>query len=281
MISITTESGAVLTAPDSLEKLSQKELLIILDYQRAILTAVQEKDEDLERRHRLDVIYHLFKINYWGWVDLTESDQNKLILATVWIDKARVQQLPFAYFDFQGIRYFVPKPGYADACAVEVALSNIWYLAFAHPKTPNPEAFFHLLGTLYRPADAQPRKWYQFCNKKPSEARMNYTSEGSEARAQIFKQLPYGLALALLQYWECMNNDFLKRYSDLFDGDEDQAALYQGGEGWIACLEEVGGLGTYGTTEKVFMENVHTIFGFLRRKQIKVRSLEKDKEADD
>lgn len=285
MITIITESGSEYTGPDSLEELSKDDLIRVLQVQPNLQHAVIHQLKDQEQQQRLILLNILYGINYWAWVDFSPADQQKLLLSTKWVNDCRVQTLPFSSFELNSTIYYLPKPGFGDSCAVEVALGNIWYLSFANPQRPNPEALFHLLATVYRPAAVQePKKkrFFQTSEKLPDidPVRKEFDSAEAEGRAHLFKQLPFGLGVALLQYWEKMNADFLKRYPDLFEksGDEENESMYQGGEGWIACLEEVGEVGTYGSTEKVFMENVHTIFGYMRRKQIKVRKIENDAE---
>jgi len=73
-----------------------------------------------------------WRLSTWQWFELKKQFS--------WIFTTRPVGKPADYFDFQGVRYILPEDQFATATALEVALSNMAFLAFADPDQPNPDA---------------------------------------------------------------------------------------------------------------------------------------------
>ena len=138
------------------------------------------------------------------------------------------------------------------------------------------------LATIARPARPD-LETFRNSTDWTGDVREPYNQILAQERAKIFEaHLPFGLAFALLHYWEHTNSTFLKRYEKLFDGDgDDSPPVFKNGRGMLALLEEVAELNVFGNIKTVYEQNVHNVFMFLEHKKTKVEQAEKaQREAD-
>lgn len=196
-----------------------------------------------------------------------------------WLWKTKIQHQPFRFVRVGWRFYFLPKENYVDTSGIEVAMANIYYLRFSKKGSTNFDALSDLLAVICRPL-----RWDFLFRKLRTDYdgndRVPYNSIRSELSAKHLKALPIGEAFAILQYWESMNEQFLKSYSEVFDADEGTKQLFANGEGWIATLEDVAKDGVHGSFDAVCNLNIHTTFMYLKHRKIQfleqVRQSEKD-----
>ena len=208
---------------------------------------------------------------------LIGTQLQRLLRLTDWAFTARIDRLPFKSFDFEGSTYYLPAERLANTSAIELAMSNIYYLQFADPKAPNQHAALSLVATLCRPERSDLRA-FRLSKDWNGDIREEYNSIVADERAERFKALPFGIVIAVLQYFESLNTQFLRQYGEVFgsDEDDDDEPLYKHGEGWIACLEDVAESGVHGPFKEVCSENVHTIFLYLKHRTAKNKRMEEE-----
>ncbi|MFN3380689.1 MAG: hypothetical protein ACK41O_14635 [Runella zeae] len=185
-----------------------------------------------------------------------------------WALTERITHKPFDSFDFEGVTYFLPEEKYANTSAIELAMANIYYLSFTNTTQPNQFAVLDVVATLCRP-QRNDLKTFRQSKAWNGDLREEYNSLFAEQRAKDFKRLDIGYVIAILQYFESMNNDFMSRNKVVLQGDDSAPPIYSGGEGWIAMLEDVAETGVHGTFNQVCSENANTIFLYIRHKVLK------------
>jgi hypothetical protein len=220
---------------------------------------------------------------------LTALQLGRLLRLQHWCYDAKVVGRPFASTSLSdrvsasvsdSIDLVLPKVGFGDTSAIEFSVSNVFYLAFCRPENPNADALFNLVATLCRPV----RKDLEaFRNSRDwnGDEREPYNDAVATERAKFLKaNMHRGIAIAILQYFEGMNNEFWKRY-DVLTGASDDVPLYQNGEGQITMLMEIAETGVFGKFEDVCQQRVHTVYMFLRDKKLKADKAEIEQKLND
>lgn len=214
---------------------------------------------------------------------LTQLQLARLLQEIAWCYKVKVEKKPFNLFECEGLKYYLPKPNFGNTSAIELATCNIYYMAFTRKNNPNFDALWNIVATLCRPVRKDVAK---FRNSKDwnGDEREEYNTTLADERAEIFKKkLNMGLAIAILQYFELMNNVFWKKHEDLL-GESSEIQMYLNGEGQITMLMEIAELGSFGDFENVCKQPVHTIWMFLKDKKLKADKAERElqlQEEDD
>ena len=211
-------------------------------------------------------------------IDLTAEQRWNLGRLTRWIWKQRVSKKPFDSFTVDGpdgkpMTYLLPDDNFSNTTAIEIAMANIHYLGFTRPENRNPKAVLSLLATLCRPQRKDLKAFRQSVDWT-GDRREEYNTILADERAGTFDQLQIGTVMAITQYFEAMNRRFLQVYKDVYEPDpnaDDEAPLYQNGEGLITTLMDVAKTGTFGDFDKVCKQNGHTIWLYLRDNNLKIR----------
>ncbi|TAF02260.1 MAG: hypothetical protein EAZ80_01560 [Runella slithyformis] len=198
-----------------------------------------------------------------------------------WLLETRIDFRPFEFFEFEGQRYILPRENFADTSAIELAMSNIYFLSFTNDKSPNEKAVLNLIATLCRPERPDLQAFRASANWN-GDQRQEPNSVVADERAAHFERLNIGVVIAILQYFESMNAAFLGRYQSCFEaGDTNETPMYQNGEGWLALLEDVAETGVHGTFNQVCAENAHTVFLYIKHKTLKNKREAVAEAADD
>lgn len=183
-----------------------------------------------------------------------------------WAVKERITKKPFDYFEHKGIKYYLPSENFSDTSCIEMAMASIYYLAYTRQEKRDLDAVLLIIATLCRP---QRRDINQFKLSRDwnGDVREEFNTILIEARS--FKTVPIGTIMAVLQYYEHMQDKFSQRYKDDYAPDDsDSPALFPNGDGILALLEEVAESGTHGTFRDVCSTNAHTIFMYIRHKLV-------------
>ncbi|MBO0933931.1 hypothetical protein [Fibrella aquatilis] len=211
---------------------------------------------------------------------LTGEQLQRLLPYVEWALSERVTSRPFDSFQVDGVDYVLPADELANTSAIELAMASIYYLQYARPQQPNMQAAYLLVTTLCRPRRADHEAWSTSTDFN-GDLREEYNSILAENRAKQFEPIPFGVIMAVVQYWESMYTRFLKRYGEVFgEADEQAKPLYPAGEGWIAALEDVAVIGAHGPFKAVCAENCHTIFLFLKHRVAQQQRAEEDAELE-
>lgn len=271
-VQIGTESFQV---PGSWEECTPEQLLLLLPLRLVNLDALRPGE-----RARIKWKTILSILNAPAKLTLSLATEDRLRLARltswIWIQK-EIKKKPFGYFDFQGIRYIIPDPGYSNTSAIEIAMANIQYMAFGRKKNPNVKAIYQLVATLCRP-ERKDLEAFKASTEWNGDIREEYNTVIAQERAKAFEKgnLPAGVVMGMLYYFEWMNSSFLKQYRDVYSGDDgDEEPLYENGEGLVTTLMEVAKSGTFGDFEKVCRQNGHTVWIFLKDNNLKIKRANK------
>jgi hypothetical protein len=194
--------------------------------------------------------------------------RNDLYDAVRWAINTPITEPPFPYVRVGLTRYYLPQPAYADSSTIEVAMANIYYLAYSNPKAPNPDALYEFLAIILRPRRFgwQLRKHF---TSYDGDDRQPYNSLRASQRAKKLRRLSLETILPIILYWEHHNNAFVQRYANLYDAAPDARTLFHNGEGWLSTIEDVAENRVHGNFDRVCATNVHTIWLYLKHKKIK------------
>jgi hypothetical protein len=262
----------------------------VLVAQQALNIAKEYKNEDKIDKVKLSILFCLIPdLSMDGWRVLTNWQKTQVMCLIRWAFTARVTNKPFGSFRLPTpnplekgakIEMYLPAEDYADTSSIEWALLNIYYLAYTKPPTPlkrgqNSDFFFKIVALLCRPQRVDLEEFRKNPKTWNGDMREPFNGSLADEREEIFRNVPFGILLAVFQYWEKMNNDFVTRNEELFNGAEGKP-LFQNGEGCLSMLEDVAEEGTMGDLDKVHDSNVVNLFIYLRHKQKKVERREEE-----
>lgn len=214
-------------------------------------------------------------LSEYAWNLLTVWQKSTVMGLIRWAFDTRVKNKPFGDFVHNGIKYVLPGADYADTTAIEWAVLNIYYLTFTKSKAENRTEFFYkIVGILCRPERRDLAEFRADAKNWTGDCREVFNMPMAEERAELMKGVAFGVLVAVFQYWENMNSELVKRYEELFAGD-DGPTLFANGEGCLSLLEDVAEDGALGDLEKVYEQNVVNLFLFLKHKQKKIEFREK------
>lgn len=199
--------------------------------------------------------------------DLFTEHKMELYRAVNWAVTEKITHKPFNFLSVNGLRFYLPEEGFYNTSAIELSMANVWYLLYAHPEKPQWKAVFQLLATICRP-----RRLNYLIRKMQAnyngDDRVTFNSVKADQAAKLFEEhLPLGAVMAVLQYWENMNNAFVEQNKALFEG-SDGKALFTNGEGWLAMLEDVAKEGVHGDFDKVADTNCHTVWMYMKHRKL-------------
>ena len=212
---------------------------------------------------------------------LTRLQQINLFNTVRWAFQGRIENKPFEFFEINGIRFYLPDLNYSNTSAIEMALLNIYYLSFVRKTNPVTDNLYLIVATICRPERMDLKIFERLADKWTGDKREVFNYVFSEERAKLFKEkVPFGILIAILQYWEAMNNRFIKRFDEVFNGGEGKQ-IFQNGEGWLAMLADVAEVGVMGNLEKVYETNAFSLMMYLLQKQKKIERLEEIRAAQE
>jgi hypothetical protein len=197
-----------------------------------------------------------------------------------WAVKDRIAKKPFEFFEHDDVKYYLPSENFSDTTCIEMAMASIYYLAYTRKENPDMNAVLLLVGTLCRP-QRRDLKEFRLSKEWNGDVREEFNSILIESRS--FQKLPIGTVMAVLQYYEFMQEQFTQRYKDDYAADETGETLFPNGDGILALFEEIAETGTHGTFREVCLNNAHTIFMYIRHKLVlnRARAKAQNDQEDD
>lgn len=231
-------------------------------------------------RIKIGIFIRLSNVPSEIFLKLTRFQQLSLLTTVRWAFKSKIQCKPFEYFEVDGIKYYLPEDNYANTSSIEMALLNIWYLSFTRKNTPVLDNLYRIVAAICRPERRDLNAFMKMIEKWTGDRREVFNSVIAEEQAGFFKEnAPLGVMIAVLQYWEVMNNRFVKRFDDVFSGG-DSKAIFQNGEGWLSMLEDIAEVGLMGDINKVYETNAYSLMMYVLHKQKKIERLEEIRESE-
>lgn len=262
--------------PAGFEECTAEQISGVLVAQQALGVAKELKNDDKIDRVKRSILFCLIPdLSLSGWNMLTVWQKATVMNLVRWAFVSRIENKPFECIETKkGDRLYLPAADYADTTAIEWALLNIYYLAYSrNPK--NTDFFFNIIGVLCRPERIDIEVFRNDPKGWNGDVREPFNMTRCEERLGDIKEVPFGMLLAVFQYWEKMNTDFVKRNDELFDGDDDEG-LFSNGEGCLSMLEDIAEEGTLGDLDKVHETNVVNVFLYMRHKLKKLRKRERE-----
>lgn len=218
--------------------------------------------------HRNRIVYESMLKAY---LSMTEKAWLKLILSFEqwrllkdmlhWVFEEIPSQKPFDYFDYQGIRYYLPDESFSNSTAIEVSIGNMKYLDFAKPENPNTAALNELIATFCRPERAD-LETFKMSSEWNGDLREPYNQTRTEQTAKKLEGLDTPTKVAFLTYFEVMNTAFLEEFEELF-GDSKETPRYQDGTGWLMLLKTAAKSPLWGGFEKVCNQPARIVWAFM------------------
>ena len=249
--------------------------LSIKDFQAVF--AIRAQGEKPSIFHKLGILLQLSNLTKRLIKVFTPDQAHRLLNLVRFAWDAELDYRPFSYFVANGVRFYLPDTGYANTSAGEVAMFNIYNLEFLKTEDEQKkEALFYLIiAQLCRPERKDLKAFKADVTGWNGDTREPYNSARADEYAEQIKKganLP-GL-MAVYAWLMKMNNDFLKRNEGLFVAG-DGVPVFSGGEGWIALLEDVAGMGKFGDFDKVFDMNGPSLFLHVRMAQKRAVAMDK------
>jgi hypothetical protein len=264
--------------PTNFSECSVGQISHILASQVYLHEALIVGDAETVERTKFSILHRLAPtMNMADYNKLNPNQKVSLYQVIRWAFTARIETKPFDSFEVDSIEYFIPADKFSDTTSLEFALCNIYYLAYTKH---NIKPMFHnLLATICRPKRKDIAEFESNPEKYNGDKREQYNGVLATERAKQFEaNAPVGLLIAVYQYWENLNNDFVNRHKNLFDGDDETKPLFQNGEGWLSMLEDIAENNIMGNIDQVYTTPVGNLFMYLNHKQVKLRAAEKEAE---
>lgn len=227
---------------------------------------------------KLSILFILIPINKKLFKLLTPAQKVQVMNLVRWAFKARVESKPFDFFLHDGQRYYLPAPGYEDTTSMEWALLTIYYIAYTNEKLSSAskqDFFFKILALVCRPERTDLKAFKNDVKAWNGDVREPFNAVRAEEREVAFKSVDIGNLIAVFQYWESMNRDFVNRNKELFE-DSDGEQIFSNGEGCLVLLADVAEEGVMGKLTDVYEVSVLELFMYLRQKQKKIQKAERD-----
>ena len=179
---------------------------------------------------------------------------NELKKQLLWMFKKSPKK-PFPYIQvgnrLTGTKLYLPAPEFEDTTSLELAMAFIHYTLFAKGEEGSLDK---LITTL--------------CREKSKEKRVNtddireeYSEYCAEKMALKLTKVPIGVKMAFLNYFECMLEDFMATYREVFGSGE--SSRYDSGLGMIMVLKSVAQQGYFGTYDDVCKKPVNLFWTVL------------------
>ncbi len=258
-------------APSNFGELSYQQKLMALTAK--VYLESSEVSDDLYNNVRKDLALELTNMPKKIFKLLITEQRLALYRCFDWVKDVRIEQKPFEYFTYKKVKYYLPSENFADTSSIEYAMSLILFSSFGRQ---NNKAIYELISTICRP---ERKGLQQFRNSTnwTGDAREEYNTILAQERAKQFSvDLPFGIVVAIKEYFSNMLDKFIKKYEFLFDEADDMKPLFRNGEGCVALLEDVAEANIYGNFEKVCNTNIDTVYLYLRHKKIKAEKEEED-----
>lgn len=256
--------------PEKFSELSFEQKVLSLTAQVYLRT--EEVSDSLYNNIRKDLAIELCRIPKLVFKLLIAEQKLALYRCLNWVKDIKIEQKPFEFFKVGKVKYYLPAERFADTSAIEYAMSLLLFSSFSN----NHKAIYELIATLCRPERAD-LKQFRGSALWSGDVREEYNTILAQERAKEFeKKLPFGVIVAVKEYYVSMLDGFIKKYEPLFQSADDMKPLFQNGEGCIALLEDIAEANIYGNFEKVCSTNIDTVYLYLRHKKIKAEKEEQD-----
>lgn len=237
------------------EELSDRQRLALIPFSR-----LAEKDRTLDVQKTACRLWLGVSGKQWVLWRLATWQWHQLKKQFGWIFTTRPTGKPADHFEHNGVRYILPEDHFATATALEVALCNMAFLAFADPAQPDPKALDQLIAILCRPERPDLAEFRQSADWN-GDRREVWNETRMQERATALAGLALPVKVSVLDYFERMNNNFLDAYSELFGGHAEPR--YGDGRGWIMMLKNVAKENTFGNFDAVCAQPVNLVWAAL------------------
>jgi hypothetical protein len=192
------------------------------------------------------------------WLTISPKKWRKTVLAPFqwgalvkqfeWLFTTRPTGKPIRSFFHEGLNYHLPADDFADTDAIDLAYANMAYLEFSRPDETDRSALDRLIATLCRPMRTDWRG-FQKSGAWDGDLREEFNEQLMLERARSLATLELNAKVLMLDYFERMNETFLREFGEIFGGTGEPR--YQDGRGWIMLLKNVAKSGTFGTFDQV------------------------------
>ena len=251
-------NGKRLKVKSSWTELSRKELSKVF--------AIKFSVETLTIIQKLQILVIISELTDRIISVLTPDQAHRILNLIRWVWRDNLTERPFNFITAGKVKYYLPADGFADTSAGEIAMFNIYNLQFLNQASVNEETrlqiFYTILAQLCRP-ERKDLETFRNSIEWNGDKREPYNSAKADEISEVLKKVPMAELMAIYQWLMTVNNAFLERNKELFAEGKGEP-IFGGGEGWIALIEDVAGMGKFGDFDKVFDMNGPSMFLHVR-----------------
>jgi hypothetical protein len=265
----TDDTKAIIKAKSSFSECTSDEIQAILT--RRYLT---QQGKFTELQFKISLVTLLVEnMTEKKFMKLEDEEKIRYFNRIRWATTETVKSRPFDVLKIKNKKFIFPEENYTNTNSLEFAMANIFYLQFTNQEKPNAMALYDLMAIFIRPRSEKFWDW------KREKIREEYDSKKADETAKFLREnMPFGMTIAFLQWFEFTNNNFLERNRELLEGGSGRPLFYNG-EGWIAMLEDIAESRVHGDFDQVCQKPVHTIFMYLRHTKTKLDRQIEEQEA--
>jgi hypothetical protein len=238
--------------PKNFEELNAKQLVAVHE----VLAAPNTHEEAIAQL--LPVLFAVEKSLRLRWFFLHQMSAFDLydlaIFCEPFIEQEPTTQNLVPSISCQGSRLFGPADALENLCFIEFIKAEHFFVAYAQQQ--QPQDLQSLVAVLYRPA----KRWFKSWDKT-ADRREPYNDHTLEARAKALATIPWGLQMAILNYYVACRNALIAQFPRVFVRPEDQISDAPN-FGWVGVWLKLSGT-KFGDDEQTANKNIYLILADL------------------
>jgi hypothetical protein len=202
---------------------------------------------------------------WWKGLELSIDQIEALKVCYEWVME-RPEGMPFEYFDYKGVRYYLPEARFKNTSAAEWTAGILDWIELSHG-ADNVDRIDYVIANFCRPkrADLEAHKASAAYN---GDIREPYNRARAEETAVLFKDLNAGVKILVMWWYDELVREFFKEYEDLFGsqtdaGEEKKSGRYADGRGYIMVLKNAAKKHYMGDFKAVQAEDVNMVYSLL------------------
>jgi hypothetical protein len=203
---------------------------------------------------------------FWKKLKLSPEQLEYLIELMQWV-KDRPEGMPFEFFEFKGVKYFLPQERFKYTTSIEWTEGLLDFVELTAPLSQQEEssAFDRLdclIANFCRPQRKDLEAWKESENYN-GDVREPYNRAKAEERAKEFNDLDGGVKILVLWWYEDLIKAFFEEYKELFGKGDAKNKRYTDGRGFLMVLKNAAKKHYLGDFNRVCDNDVNVVYSLL------------------